>query len=342
MPPRPPPRQQPPPYQENSAPIDDSHRLLTSFNAFLTVCVHNILYYRSVYPKSTFLSTRAYNLPVHQNRHPKVCDWITDSIKSIAAQLPTGQVSNIVVVIHSPFYPSPSFPHVPSSPPSSPSSSYGSYMNSFSSSSSSQQKLRPPPGGSVLERYLIDVSNFPRWYNPSASAMVAAMGPTEAMTYHNRILTKEARAEVTRDVLVNNPRHPGINFVDVDQQFRATLLRMAHTMESLAPLPEGCTFTMAIELKDNPRDAFSEDSAPISQSQDFIPSQPTLQPASTKPGGRLSPGEDLGGIKTTPIRAVEAGPLFFECWVEEGQAKEQLLAATAEPTTAEESSSQCD
>jgi mitotic spindle assembly checkpoint protein MAD2B len=40
-------------------------------------------------------------------------------------------------------------------------------------------------------------------------------------------------------------------------------------------------------------------------------------------------GSDLGGVKTRPIRAVEAGPLFFECWVEEGKAKE-VLAKLAE------------
>jgi mitotic spindle assembly checkpoint protein MAD2B len=35
-------------------------------------------------------------------------------------------------------------------------------------------------------------------------------------------------------------------------------------------------------------------------------------------------GTDLGGAKTTPIRSLEAGPLFFECWVEEGKAKDLL------------------
>ena len=44
-----------------------------------------------------------------------------------------------------------------------------------------------------------------------------------------------------------------------------------------------------------------------------------MQPASR---GRETAGEDLGGVKTRPIRSVEAGPLFFECWVEEGKAKE--------------------
>lgn len=33
------------------------------------------------------------------------------------------------------------------------------------------------------------------------------------------------------------------------------------------------------------------------------------------------PGQDVGGVRTTPIRSVQAGPLFFECWLEEARAK---------------------
>ena len=32
-------------------------------------------------------------------------------------------------------------------------------------------------------------------------------------------------------------------------------------------------------------------------------------------------GEDVGGVRTTPIRSVQAGPLFFECWLEEAREK---------------------
>jgi mitotic spindle assembly checkpoint protein MAD2B len=56
--------------------------------------------------------------------------------------------------------------------------------------------------------------------------------------------------------------------------------------------------------------------------QAWIPSEPNLQP---KGKGRDVAGGDIGGVKTRPIRSVEAGPLFFECWVEEGKAKEVLL-----------------
>ena len=43
-------------------------------------------------------------------------------------------------------------------------------------------------------------------------------------------------------------------------------------------------------------------------------------------GGRLGSevgrGSDLGGVKTTPVRTVEAGEFLLEMWVEEGRGKE--------------------
>jgi mitotic spindle assembly checkpoint protein MAD2B len=34
-------------------------------------------------------------------------------------------------------------------------------------------------------------------------------------------------------------------------------------------------------------------------------------------------GANLGGIKSTPVRLVEAGEFILEAWVEEGRAKYQ-------------------
>ena len=56
--------------------------------------------------------------------------------------------------------------------------------------------------------------------------------------------------------------------------------------------------------------------------QEWIPSQPNLQPAGS---GTSVQGQDKGGVKTTAVRSVEAGPLFFECWVEEGEAKDAFI-----------------
>ncbi|KAJ2967718.1 hypothetical protein NUW58_g10384 [Xylaria curta] len=98
---------------------------------------------------------------------------------------------------------------------------------------------------------------------------------------------------------------------NVDEQLRAAVRRLAYVGEKMAPLPEACTFTVAVELRD-------EAQAPIGHPQPWVPTQPNLQTVSRD---QKIPGEDVGGAKTTPLRAVEAGPLFFECWVEEGKAK---------------------
>lgn len=84
--------------------------LTYTFTSFLTVCVHTILYHRDIYPRESFLTTRAYNFPVAQSRHPKVCQWITDAVAAVEAQMLRGNdnmgeaggwVEKVVLVIFS-------------------------------------------------------------------------------------------------------------------------------------------------------------------------------------------------------------------------------------------------
>jgi mitotic spindle assembly checkpoint protein MAD2B len=46
-----------------------------------------------------------------------------------------------------------------------------------------------------------------------------------------------------------------------------------------------------------------------------------LTQESKDPEDKGTVGKDLGGIRFTPIRTVEAGTFRFETWVEEGRAK---------------------
>ncbi|KAI8962313.1 DNA-binding protein [Daldinia sp. FL1419] len=244
------------PHQEQqSVALDQANNLLTSFTQFLTVCIHNILYYRSIYPAQTFLTSRAYNLPVHQSRHPKVCSWIRDAVDAVKGQLILGAVERIAVVVYD-----------------------------------GQAK--------VMERWMFDVANFPAW-----KGFKEAKGP--------RI---EEEDELVEGANAEGGADGKVNWANVDEQLRATVRKLAYAAEKMAALPEGCTFTIAVELRD-------EGEAPIGHPQPWIPSQSNLQ---TRSRDNPTPGQDIGGAKTTPLRAVEAGPLFFECWVEEGQAKEQL------------------
>lgn len=134
-----------------------------------------------------------------------------------------------------------------------------------------------------LERFLFDLSKFP-WV------------PKE-----DRLTTFE------RD----------ISIVDIDEQFRAVMAKLRVSCLNLKPLPESSTFTLAIELKDSA-------DPPIGHPQPWIPTEPALQKQVVNRDGELAEtrkGDDLGGAQTTPIRAVDAGDLAFEMWIEESRAK---------------------
>ncbi|KAL1858920.1 hypothetical protein Daus18300_009789 [Diaporthe australafricana] len=280
------------PPQTIDVPITEARTLFNSFTSFLTVSIHNILYYRSIYPKQTFLSAKAFNLPVHQSRHPKVCSWISDAVDAVMAQAAKGRVERVAVVIHSPIHPAPS-----KAPP---------YQQS--------------PPASVLERWMFDVSQFPAW--PGGIEAMKNFRGEEGGGDHLQEDEEEAEEDIgsgddnAEDAVLDPTAAEGdqadvVNWTDVDEQLRGAVRRLAYAGETMEALPAGCTFTVAVELRDEAR-------APIGHPQPWIPSQPGLQPASRK---RLQKGVDVGGIRTTPVRTVEAGPLFFECWVEEGRAK---------------------
>ncbi|KAF2089210.1 DNA-binding protein [Saccharata proteae CBS 121410] len=104
--------------------------------------------------------------------------------------------------------------------------------------------------------------------------------------------------------------------VDMEEQFRAVLAKLTVCASLLKPLPDDCTFTIAIEEK-------QEAEPPIGHPQPWIPVQPSLQTKKAKDGDDATRGEDVGGSKTTPLRAVDSDEMAFEMWIEEGKAKSE-------------------
>ena len=227
--------------------------LLTTFSDFLVVALHTILYERGLYPASTFISTRKYNFPVRQNRHPKVCQWILDAAAAVEAQMLKGVVKRVVVVIYT-------------------------------------------PNAEVLERFLFDVSGFPTV--PHGEALTIFEG-TEGQTAEPDVAEQRLR----------------ISVVDIEEQLRATIRKLSYCGSSLGPLPEDCTYTVAVELK-------NKADPPIGHPQPWVPSEPSLQTG--EKGQSQTIGRDLGGVRSVPVRAVEAGEFRFESWIEEGKAKMDL------------------
>ncbi|KAI1426886.1 HORMA domain-containing protein [Xylaria sp. FL1777] len=258
------------PAAGQSITLAQATRLLTTFTHFLTVCIHNILYYRGLYPATTFLTSRAYNLPVHQSRHPAVCSWVRDAVDAARAQLAQGAVERLAVVIYS-------------------------------------------SAGGVMERWMFDVARFPAWKGVARDGKGKERAWMWAADDEDDVAVADA-VVVEQGGEQQQQQQSKVNWTNVDEQLRAAVRRLAYASEKMAPLPEGCTFTVAVELRD-------EAEAPIGHPQPWVPTQPNLQTASKD---QQTPGADVGGAKTTALRAVEAGPLFFECWVEEGKAKLDL------------------
>ncbi|KAF3076593.1 DNA polymerase zeta processivity subunit [Trichoderma lentiforme] len=272
--------------QSHSLPPHAANPLLSSFTSFLTIAIHSLLYHRTLYPQTSFLATRAYNLPVHQSRHPGLCAWISDAVAAIATQLRAGSVRRIVLAVHS------------------------------------------PPGSSqpavVRERWVFDVHRFPAW---------GSSAETDAPTSHQQ----QQQQQEDLDDAVAEDADDGIaaeklNWADIHEALRAALQRLAYAAQAAPKLPPGCTFTLALELRD-------EAEAPIGVSQKtrqkkrelpkeppanttlfqypqpWIPSEGPLQPPTAE---KPHQGESLRGAATKPVRSVRADPLFFECWLEQG------------------------
>ncbi|KAJ9613088.1 hypothetical protein H2200_003029 [Cladophialophora chaetospira] len=91
----------PPPNSNTVSNTLSTHRaLLDTVCSFLTVTTHHILYLRRIYPPVSFLSTRAYNYPVRQNRHPTVCAWINDAVSAVRDQLEKNTVEKVSLCIY--------------------------------------------------------------------------------------------------------------------------------------------------------------------------------------------------------------------------------------------------
>ncbi|KAI9787170.1 MAG: hypothetical protein M1839_003405 [Geoglossum umbratile] len=279
---------------DNPDTLDTYQGLVGAFADFLVVAIHTILYERGVYPRESFLSARKYNYPVRQNRHPKVCRWVADAVSAVEAEL-------LKVVCCFAFFQTHRF------------SCFYSWASRFifhkvaSHTIPTPLRLNPAksekgtvsrvavviysPASQPLERFVFDLSSFP------------AVPPSEATTPFE------------------DPSS-SVSFIDLAEQFRGAMQKLAFCDSTLAPLPANCSFTVCIELK-------PDGEAPIGQSSTpWIPSQPLLQPHAMGENQGASGvtnsstiGKGLGGIKTTPIRTLEAGAFLLEVWVEEGKAK---------------------
>jgi mitotic spindle assembly checkpoint protein MAD2B len=264
------------------------HSTLSAFTHFLTAYTHTLLYLRHLYPLTSFTRSRFHNAPIHQSRHPLVCDWIRDAVSAVRDELLAGTVSRIGIVVFS----------------------YGGENGSQGDGQTGTGSVQ------IMERYMFDVSRFPvvekgdrnveiEWEDEGAGENPA--GEDDSAGAVGRAKSKQKALDVDVDV-------------NLSEQFRAALLTLTTRTAQLVPLPPNCSFNISMELKDE-----GDVDPPIGHPQPWIPVQPSLQKTGRK-GAQLSgevggEGQDLGGVRVTPVRTVEAGVFKFETWIEEGKAK---------------------
>ncbi|TQW00505.1 HORMA domain-containing protein [Cordyceps javanica] len=195
----------------SSIPADQAGRLLSSFSSFLTVAVHSLLFHRSLYPARSFLTTRAYNLPVHQSRHPGVCTWVADAVAAVTAQVRTGAARAVVLAIHA------------------------------------------PQSMTVLERWVFDLQSFPAAWGDAVAGEregLGGLGGGGGQAAAGATMNYEVDGAGPSAAEPSGERDDEVNWTDVNEGLRGALRRIAYAGEKSPPLPENCTFTLAVELRD--------------------------------------------------------------------------------------------
>jgi mitotic spindle assembly checkpoint protein MAD2B len=271
---------------------------LAAFTTFLKAYTHTLLYLRSLYPRRSFVQSRFHNTSVFQSRHPLVCEWIQDAITAVREELLEGTVSRIGIVV-------------------------------FRCGDGETGSAK------IMERYMFDVSTFP---------MVAKNERNMEIEWdYSSSDDAGSESDVSNPVAKKKGKEKELDLdveTNLSEQFRAALIALTTRTSQLSALPPNCSFNISMELKDE-----GDVDPPIGHPQPWIPVQPSLQKTGRKATvrdedeeeevekGKKTEGQDLGGVKATPIRSVEAGVFRFETWVEEGRAKFESLEKDSTKTS---------
>lgn len=250
--------------------------LVSTLSSFLTVSIHTLLYERALYPANSFISARAYRFPVRQSRHPKVCEWINDAISAVEKEIAAGRVERVSFVIYD---------------------IGGQQEEGLESKGRKDAK--------VVERWVFDIGSWPI-VSPDDRLLEFADGDDEDNGGEDMTA---AKAQIHEE---NEALKRKIEMVDIEEQLRGTIRKLGHTAEKMPKLPDECTYTIVVELR-------NEAEPPIGHPQPWIPSEPSLQTTKEKDTGKAKPGSAVGGAKSIPVRFVESGAFMLETWVEEAK-----------------------
>ncbi|KAI0396709.1 DNA-binding protein [Xylariaceae sp. FL0594] len=264
--------------------------LLTTFAQFLTICIHNILFYRGLYPATTFLTSRAYNLPVHQSRHPSVCGWIQDAVDAARVQIAQGSVERLALVIYDAagcvmerwMFDLSLFPEWNELAPEGEGDPLAEGGDPLAEGGDPLAEGGDPSAGGADPSLGEDNKNKGKEKNllsPEGGEHSSSSGGGRDTDDENDGRDEDDHDEDDHDEDdhdeddVDDDKDNGspppasesggdeprdgqrsnlsdINWTDVDEQLRAAVRRLAYIGEKMSPLPQGCTFTVAVELRD--------------------------------------------------------------------------------------------
>ncbi|RXG43943.1 hypothetical protein VDGE_09902 [Verticillium dahliae] len=318
----------PQPQPGPDIPRPQARSLLQTFSSFLTMTVHTLIFHRALYPRPTFLMARHNNLVVPQSRHPAVCAWINDAVGQVTPLLAVGRLAKVTINFHLPrtlqvvdrwVIDVSHFPAWIDEDDMAVVAGGGQHQQQ-------QQQQQQHVSSRGRDRLIV------------------------AWEQQEKRRTRARREDESERELAELER--AVNWVDVDEAVRGALSRIGSAAAAKGPLPEDSTFTVAVELREDapvpigvsgsllfvssPQGALSSASGPcanrLKHPQHWIPSDPSLQygadPLSGTPRDEAST-EGPRGTSTIPLRTVDAGPLFWECWVEECPSVQPTTTAAA-------------
>lgn len=102
--------------------------------------------------------------------------------------------------------------------------------------------------------------------------------------------------------------------MDIEEQYRAFLIKLGHVTTTIGELPSECSFTLTIELMDKVQIPLSYNSTWI-VTEDQNTETKELNVGSSN---RIKP-------KIRPLRNIVVGPIGFDIWLEESATKDKLI-----------------
>ncbi|MCJ1397727.1 hypothetical protein MMC11_000923 [Xylographa trunciseda] len=306
--------------------LDTYQAVVAEFCEFLTVAVHTILYERDIYPRASFISARKYNYPVRQNRHPKVCKWIQDAVAAVEAELLKGTISRTSLIIYTPtstpierfVFSTAHFPLVARNEalttlevpdPDAPAAPLPT------TTATNNPLPIPPPQPPVP---LINLHSQFRALFTRLSTLTASLAPlppdctfTLAIELHDRTVRRPDGDFAGQPPLsANSPwiaAEPGLQPLEPGE-----VAATASSADTGGSSSHGLGSS-------------GEATGSGSGSASGSGSHGKGKERESAAGYVSQKGKYLGGLRTVPVRSVEAGPFVMEVWVEEGRGKAEAV-----------------